>query len=108
MATILRERPSLARANAEAPKAPKKNQHAPLRPALDVAPERYVIREISFLMDSDGLQFLYKDSTTGRRIAAPDEFDALVPQMQTTAFPAALGLTGAGLATAETPLDLAL
>lgn len=111
MATILRERDSIPpSADAEPRPAPKKkkNEHAPIRPALDVAPERYVIREISFLMDSDGLQFLYKDSTTGRRIAAPDEIDAIVPQLTATAFPAALGLTGAGLATAETPLDLAL
>ncbi len=111
MATLLREKdPNQASHAAEPRPGPKKkkNQHAPISPALDVVPKRYVVREISFLMDSDGLQFLYKDSTTGRRIAAPNEFDAVVPQMQATSFPAALGLTGAGLATAETPLDLAL
>jgi hypothetical protein len=109
MATLLREiDPNSASADAEPPKAPMKNQHAPMRPTLAVKPARYVVREISFLMDSDGLQFLYKDSTTGREIPEPDGIESVVPQLTATTFPASLGLTGAGLTTAETPLDLAL
>jgi hypothetical protein len=75
---------------------------------IDVDPERYVVREISFLMDSDGLQFLYKDSTQGMRIPQEGGMRAVVPDLTDTVFPATLGLKGAGLATAETPLDLAL
>lgn len=88
---------------------PKKNEHAPIQDELEgVVPKRYVIREISFLMDSDGLQFLYKDSTEGKGIHDRSEIHRVVPTLTATDFAASLGLTGAGLSTAETPLDLGL
>jgi hypothetical protein len=84
------------------------NEHAEMSADLDVTPERFVVREISFLMDSDGLQFLYKDSTQGTKIPSVGGIRAVVPELTEKVFSAALGLKGSGLATAETPLDLAL
>ncbi|MBV8686173.1 MAG: hypothetical protein JOZ90_16410 [Alphaproteobacteria bacterium] len=87
---------------------PARNDHTPIRPGMeDVEPQRYVIREISFLMDSDGLQFLYRDP--GRAVAiGSSEIRGIVPTLMASSFPSSLGLTGAGLGTAETPLDLGL
>jgi hypothetical protein len=79
----------------------------PLQGELNVVPQRCVVREISFLMDSDGLQFLYRDPTPGFDLEGPD-IDPVVQPLIGTSFPAALGLTGAGLGSAETPLDLGL
>ena len=84
-----------------------RNDRIPVRrDAPQVSPDRYIVREISFLMDSDGLQFLYKDSTPAKSL--PDrKIEPVLPRFKLPV-PAAIGLTGAGLATAETPLDLSV
>jgi hypothetical protein len=104
MATALKNRdPEQASASSQA--NPPDNERAPVQANLPgVEPDRYIVREISFLMDSDGLQFLYKDSRPAQPLLE-GTIDPIIPRF-TASIPATIGLTGAGLETAETPLDL--
>ncbi len=71
----------------------------------DVVPERVIIREISFLMDSEGLQFLYRDASPASRLPGGN-IDTVIEQL---AKGLPLPLVDMGDATSGsdgTPLDL--
>ncbi|HEY0412731.1 MAG TPA: nucleotide synthetase [Allosphingosinicella sp.] len=108
MATALRTQDEGFAAQTLPPSAAAHNDQAPVRPEWRGAPpERLVVREISFLMDSDGLQFLYKDSAAAEPLPA-DGIGEVAASAAAAPLPPLIGLSGAGLATAETPLDLSL
>jgi len=108
MATALKERQIGAPDAADTAQAQTwENERFPVRRhPPDVLPERYIVREMSFLMDSDGLQFLYKDSALAWPLPEK-KIDPVIPRFTRPVSPM-IGLSGAGLATAETPLDLSI
>lgn len=105
MATALKPR-SWEASLAEVPPLRKPyNELAPVRPRLPgIAPERVIVREITFLMDSDGLQFLYRGPASAVRLG-DGGIEEVVRGLATAPFDpftAPASLDGDG----ETPLDL--
>src|SRR3954465_14173625 len=83
------------------------NEQAPVRSDFpSVLPDRVIVREISFLMDSDGLQFLYRDAAPASPLPSRN-LDSLLPRLVSENPSPFLPLADAGLA-AETPLDLSV
>jgi hypothetical protein len=82
------------------------NDQFPVRTqAPAVVPERVIIREISFLMDSDGLQFLYRDAAMASRLPGAN-IDTVIEHLA-TGKPLPLVDMGDGAAGSDgTPLDL--
>lgn len=80
-------------------------QHPVSTEPLDVVPTRVIIREISFLMDSDGLQFLYRDASPASPLPSGN-IDTVIEQL---AAGRPLPLSDMGVSaegTDGTPLDL--
>lgn len=106
MATALKPRSWEASIAELAPPRRPVNELAPVRPRLPgITPERVIVREITFLMDSDGLQFLYRGAVSAVRLGEGG-IDEVVRGLATAPYdpfvaPAALN-DGDG----ETPLDL--
>lgn len=82
------------------------NEQMPVRTEFPgVVPNRVIIREISFLMDSDGLQFLYKDA--GPAMPLPGGNIAMVIEHLAAGKPLSFGDRGdVAMGSDGTPLDL--